>query len=65
MAEALVAAFKPVVGAAHPIQEIVLIPSGNGRFEVTLDGQLVYSKAKTGLHTTNEHIIGQVRRNLM
>ena len=32
-----------------------LIPSGGGRFEVTIDGELVYSKLETGRHTdTNE-----------
>ncbi len=56
--------FKPTVGRAHPIQEIVLIPSGNGRYEVTLDGALIYSKAETGQHTTNEYVIEQVRKHL-
>ncbi len=56
--------FKPIVGGRHPIESIQLIPSGNGRFEVTLDGQLVYSKAATGKHTTNEFIVDQVRARL-
>ncbi len=64
MAESLVQTFKPVVGQPHPIQDIVLIPSGNGRYEVTIDGELVYSKAATGQHTTNEDIIEQVRKRL-
>jgi len=42
----------------------VLIPSGNGRYEVTVDDELIYSKAATGIHTTNEFIIGQVRARL-
>lgn len=57
-------AFRPIVGREHPISEIVLLPSGNGRYEVTLDGIEIYSKAKTGQHTTNEHIIEQIRRHL-
>lgn len=57
-------AFRPVVGRKHPIQEIVLIPSGNGRYEVTLNDVLLYSKAETGKHTTNEYIIEQVRKHL-
>jgi selenoprotein W-related protein len=64
MAEALVAHFKPVVGQTHPITEIVLIPSGGGRYEVTVDDELVYSKAATGTHTNNEYIVEQVRARL-
>jgi selenoprotein W-related protein len=64
MAEALVETFKPVVGKPHPITELVLIPSGGGRFEVTIDGELVYSKAATNQHTTNPYIIEQVRARL-
>jgi predicted Rdx family selenoprotein len=48
----------------HPIEEIVLLPSGNGRFEVTIDGDLVYSKAATGVHTTNQAIAEIVRTRL-
>ena len=64
MAETLVNTFKPDAGIRHPIDEIVLIPSGNGRYEVTIDGDLVYSKAATGVHTTNEYIISQVQDRL-
>ena len=64
MAETLVNTFKPFVGGRHPIESITLIPSGNGRFEVTLDDELVYSKAATGKHTTNEFIVDQVRARL-
>jgi hypothetical protein len=64
LAETLVNTFKPVVGGTHPIESITLIPSGNGRYEVTLDNELVYSKAATGKHTTNEFIVDQVRARL-
>ena len=57
MAETLVNTFKPFVGGQHPIESIVLIPSGNGRYEVTVDDELIYSKAATGIHTTNEFIV--------
>jgi selenoprotein W-related protein len=30
------------------IEELQLVPSGGGCFELTLDGELVYSKLKTG-----------------
>ena len=64
MAETLVNTFKPLVGGHHPIEEIILIPSGSGRYEVTIDGELVYSKAATGVHTTNEHIVALVQERL-
>ena len=32
------------------IQSIRLIPSEGGRFEVTVDGQLIYSKLQTRRH---------------
>lgn len=57
-------AFKPLLGTAHPVQEVVLIPSSGGRFEVTIDGDLVYSKAATGKHTTTEYIVDQARKRL-
>jgi predicted Rdx family selenoprotein len=64
LAEELVNSFKPLVGASHPIEAITLLPSGNGRFEVMLDDELVYSKAATGKHTTNDFITDQVRARL-
>ncbi len=64
MAEALVNTFKPLLGTQHPIQELVLIPSSGGRYEVTLDDEVVYSKAATHQHTTNEYVIEQVRKRL-
>ena len=30
------------------IKKLTLVPSDGGRFEVTIDGKLVYSKLKTG-----------------
>jgi selenoprotein W-related protein len=62
--ETLVNTFKPLLNEPHPIEEIVLIPSKGGRYEVTIDGELVYSKAATGQHTTNEYIVEQVRIRL-
>lgn len=37
-------------GWAPIIEDISLIPAGKGRFEVTLDGELIYSKAELGRH---------------
>lgn len=62
--ETLVNTFKPLYNDPHPIEEIVLIPSKGGRYEVTIDGELVYSKAATGQHTTNETIVELVSAHL-
>jgi selT/selW/selH-like putative selenoprotein len=35
---------------------VELIASGGGAFEVTVDGQLIYSKLATGRHATHEEI---------
>ncbi len=51
-------------GHTPPDRVDQLIPSSNGRFEVTLGDELVYSKAATGKHTTNEFIVDQVRARL-
>lgn len=64
MAEALFDTFKPVVGQPPIIEEVKLIASGGGRYEVMIDDELIYSKAATGQHTTNEYIIEQVRAYL-
>ncbi len=32
------------------IKSLTIIPSDGGRFEVTVDGELVYSKLQTGRH---------------
>ena len=37
-------------GWAPIIETIELIPADKGRFEVTLDGELIYSKAELGRH---------------
>jgi len=65
LAEALITTLKPTLGQKHPIDQVSLIPSGNGRFEVTIDEELVYSKAATGEHTTNEYIIQKARVRLL
>jgi len=42
LAEKILKEFK------QDVEAMTLIPSGGGRFEVTLDGELVYSKLKEG-----------------
>lgn len=55
-------AFKEPVGKKSLVEEIVLIPSGAGRFEVIADGRLIFSKAATGRHPTADEIIALIRK---
>jgi selenoprotein W-related protein len=41
-----------------------LMPSDEGRFEVSLDGELVYSKLKTGDFPKNKEILEQIRARM-
>ncbi len=43
------------------IETLTLIPSRGGVFEVTVDGDLVYSKKATGKHATYEDVAGPIR----
>ncbi|MBL8058010.1 MAG: Rdx family protein [Anaerolineales bacterium] len=40
---------------------LTLIPSEGGRFEVTLDDTLIFSKQAAGRHTTSAEIIGLIK----
>ncbi len=46
------------------IDELTLIPSGGGRFEVVLGDRLVYSKAATGQHPGYEEVAAPIREIL-
>ena len=46
----------------HLIEEIRLIPSDGGRFEVTVNGQLLYSKLASHRHAEPGEVIGLVRK---
>jgi selenoprotein W-related protein len=41
-----------------------LIPSDGGRFEVTLDGELIYSKLETGDFPENKDILSKIKAKL-
>lgn len=41
-----------------------LIPSGGGRFEVSVDGELVYSKLQTGRHTNSQELRPLLKQKL-
>jgi selenoprotein W-related protein len=46
----------------HLIEEIKLIPSEGGRFEVTVNGQLLYSKSNLHRHAGPGEVLGLVRK---
>jgi len=41
-----------------------LVPSSGGRFEVSVDGRLVFSKAALGRHAEPGEVLDQVERAL-
>lgn len=45
----------------HSIEEITIIPSGGGVFEVMVDGDLVYSKKATGRHAGPDEVQALIR----
>ncbi len=45
--------------------KVSLIPSDGGRFEVTLDGELIYSKLATGRHAEEGEVARLIRKRLM
>jgi selenoprotein W-related protein len=46
----------------HLVEEIKLIPSEGGRFEITVNGQLLYSKLALHRHAEPGEILGLVRK---
>jgi selenoprotein W-related protein len=54
----LMTTYKRKVGAFH------LTPSDKGRFEVTVDGELLYSKLATGKFPVNAEIVRAVGERL-
>ncbi len=45
----------------HDLASVTLIPSSGGRFEVAVDGDLIFSKLATGRHPTYAEIAELVR----
>jgi selenoprotein W-related protein len=46
----------------HVIESVVLIPSDGGKFEVSVNGKLVYSKLKTNRHAETGEVVGLVNK---
>jgi len=51
-------------GWAPIIKTVDLIPSSKGRFEVILDGDLIFSKASLGRHAQPGEIVKIVRERI-
>jgi selenoprotein W-related protein len=47
------------------IKNLTLIPSGGGCFELTVDGELVYSKLQTGKFPDEKWAVDAVQSRLM
>ena len=46
----------------HVIETMTLVPSEGGRFEVTVNGQLLYSKLQLHRHTEPGEVLGLVKK---
>ncbi len=46
------------------LEAVDLVPSSGGAFEVSLDGDLIYSKLKTGAFPETEDITGAIDKAL-
>ena len=45
----------------HVIETITLVPSDGGKFEVTVNGQLLYSKLQLHRHAEPGEVLGLVK----
>ena len=46
----------------HMLEELSLVPSDGGRFEVTVNGQLLFSKLSAHRHAEAGEVLGLVRK---
>jgi selenoprotein W-related protein len=44
------------------MESITLVPSNGGRYEISVNGQLIYSKLQTGRHAEPDEIVGLVQK---
>jgi selenoprotein W-related protein len=44
------------------IESITLVPSDGGRYEITVNDKLVYSKLQTGRHAEQGEVVGLVQK---
>ncbi|HEU5300888.1 MAG TPA: Rdx family protein [Acidimicrobiia bacterium] len=53
-----------LAGWAPIIEKIDLVPSSQGRYEITLDGELIFSKAELGRHAEPGEVVDLVRARI-
>ena len=53
-----------LAGWAPIIEKIDLVPSSQGRYEITLDGELIVSKAELGRHAEPGEVVDLVRARI-
>lgn len=58
MASRILSEYKQQIGG------LTLVPSGGGCFELSLDGQLIYSKLKTGEFPDEARMVAQIGNRL-
>jgi len=46
----------------HVIESLALVPSDGGRFEVSVNGKLIYSKLETQRHASVGEVVGLVNK---
>jgi len=46
----------------HVIESVTVIPSDGGRFEVSVNGSLIYSKLQTKRHAEAGEIVGLISK---
>jgi len=46
----------------YDIEEISLVPSDGGKYEITVNGDLIYSKLKTNRHAEPGEVLGLVKK---
>jgi selenoprotein W-related protein len=46
------------------LRSVTAVPSDGGRFEVTVDGRLLYSKLQTGRHAEPGEVVKLMRTHL-
>ena len=56
LADNLLKVFEP------EIESVILTPSDGGRYEISVNGQLIYSKLRTGRHAEPGEFVGLVRK---
>ena len=49
-------------GYEHVIESVALIPSDGGRFEVSVNGELVYSKLQTKRHAEAGEVVKLIHK---